>query len=244
MKKNIIKTTVLVAGLLWFSGCEDTCCTGDSIASKGGVTEGVPFIRPVKNIEESGGQVSVDDKNSTPKTTTIPTLNPDAVANNEDNVSVTHCEYVDFTDLQEYDSNVTYKWTNLDGSTLSDEKEFKHRFSENGLYEVTLTVSDETNATGTDKICLLVGLDEADRPLVADAGVDQVIKNGEKANLSGRVVCNDETVSYSWTYKCKVVSTEADFTTDELSEGKHEFKLTVEDIAGNKTCDTVVVTVK
>ena len=254
MKKSIIKTTALVASLLWFSGCEDTCCTDGLSKSeninKTGTEKSVtyktiPLERPVKNIGENG--IATIKPISILSTAPI-VLKPDAVANdkgkgnpNSDVIKATHCEYVEFTEAT--DSNYSnYKWINFDGSTLSEDKEFAHRFKENGLYEVTLTVTDKNKNVGSDKLCLLVGLD--DKPLVAYAGADQVIEKDTSTTLTGRLVCNDKNVTYSWTENCKVVSTEKTFTTDPLSEGKHKFKLTIEDDAGHKTYDKVVVKVK
>ncbi len=255
--EKIIKTTALLAGLFGFVGCGGTCCSSDVSVSKGGTPSVIPnetlSIIPKEVPSVTSKEVpsitpkevpSITPTGETDEIIEIIPLQPDAVANDIDEfIEVKPCAVVNFSDVGSYDpdANLTYKWTGLGDKIMSEESSFDHRFNHKGLYEATLTVTDEQNSTAFDRVCVLVGIDEI--PLLADAGVNQEISSAQNVTLSGRAVCRDDIASYEWKEGTKIISEESTFV-GKLPIGKHRLKLYIEDFAGNKACDRVVVTVK
>jgi hypothetical protein len=126
---------------------------------------------------------------------------------------------------------------------MSVESTFDRKFGDVGVYEATLTVTDEQNLTAFDRLCVLVGIDESEIPLVADAGADFEVSGEQNVTISGHAVCRDEFIGYKWEENGEIISHSPTFSKI-FAQGSHELKLTIEDFAGSKTCDSVVVTVK
>ena len=229
--QKIIKTTALLAGLFGFVGCgETTCCESDVSV----IESGLPTVTPK-------GEIKVEkEKDSEP---------PVVVAN--DNVGIIEippCSTVNFSSEGSYDpdgddANLIYSWTGIHSSPMSNESSFDHKFGKKGLYEATLTVTDEQNLTAFERLCVLVGIDKSEIPLIADAGADFEVSGEQNVTISGRAVCRDESIGYKWEENGEIISQSPTFSKI-FSEGSHELKLTIEDLAGNKTCDSIVVTVK
>jgi PKD repeat protein len=244
---KMVKATLLPVVVFGFVGCgSGACCESDVNKGKGltpNGTENKQLIPTPKNKLTPTGTV-------TPPAPKAP-IAPIAVINDHIGViSVSnHCQAIPFTSIGSYDpdgdnTKLHYMWTTLDGKEISQESDFSHKFPENGIYETTLTVTDEQNLTGTDKVCILVGIDESHIPLVADAGKDIEVSQNESVTLSGRAVCRDDVASYIWQEEGTTLSEKPTFTTSKLPVGEHTLKLIIEDFAGNKTCDKVKVTVK
>ena len=240
--QKIIKTTALLAGLFGFVGCGGTCCESDvpvnESASPSVTPSSVPNVT-IPTVTPKGEKVE-KEKTSMP---------PIAVANDSVGfIEIPPCSTVHFssdgsTDPDGNDENLTFKWTGIHSCTMSDESSFDHKFGKKGLYETTLTVTDEQNLTAIDRICVLVGINESEIPLIADAGVDQEIGSDQNVTLSGRAVCRDDVASFQWREGHTVVSNESTFSSD-LPLGQHILNLIIEDFAGKKAYDSVVVTIK
>ena len=235
--QKVIKTTVLVAGLFGFVGCGGECCEADVSISKG-----APIEKP--SVVGTGSDVNVSNIEEE-----IIQLPPVVVVNDGIGlIYVDPCDTVTLTSVGTYDpdgddENLSYQWTSIHGCPMSTESTFEHRFGEVGAYEATLTVTDEQNLTAFDRLCVLVGIDESEIPLIADAGADFEVNGEQNVTVSGHAVCRDESIEYKWMENGEIISNSPTFSKI-FSEGSHELKLTIEDLAGNKTCDSVVVTVK
>ncbi len=235
--QKIIKTTALVAGLFGLVGCGGACCEADVSISKG-----APIEKP--SVVGTGSDVNVP--NIEEEITPLP---PVVVVNDGIGlINVDPCDTVNFTSVGTYDpdgddENLTYQWTSIHGCPMSTESTFEREFGEVGVYEATLTVTDEQNLTAFERLCVLVGIDESEIPLIADAGADFEVSGEQNVTLSGHAVCRDEFIGYKWEENGEIISHTPTFSKI-FTEGSHELKLTIEDFAGNKTCDSVVVTVK
>lgn len=112
------------------------------------------------------------------------------------------------------------------------------KYTQAGTYEVTLTVTDNQDATATDSITVTVIDNFAP---VANAGNDITIRLGDTAHLDGSASydSNGEIVSYQWTGG----STESNPSMQFESVGAYTLTLTVTDDQGATATDLVVVTV-
>ena len=250
--QKVIKTTVLVAGLFGLVGCGGECCESDVSISKGAPNE-------KQNVGESGSNVPTTQPSPPaqpsqtvePSPIVPPSKKPPVVVVNDGIglIKLNPCNpTVTLTSEGTYDpdgndENLTYKWTSVHGSPMSTESTFEHKFCGVGAYEATLTVTDEQNLTASDRLCVLVGIDESEIPLIADAGADFEVNGEQNVTISGHAVCRDESIDYKWIENGEIISHSPTFSKI-FSEGSHKLKLIIEDIAGNKTCDSVVVTVK
>ena len=150
--QKVIKTTVLVAGLFGFVGCGGECCEGDVSISKG-----VPFETP-KVIENGTGTPQGEEKK---KIEPIPPIAVATMNENDFNITIKPCDVVYFDSNKSTDpdgnvSSMSYVWSKLDGSTISEEKSFFHKFNSKGVYEITLTVTDEQDLNSTDTVLVTV----------------------------------------------------------------------------------------
>ncbi len=245
--QKIIKTTVLLAGLFSFVGCGGECCEDDvsevkSVTPSGTVTTSTDtptntVVPATGNIEEKG------------EVKPIPPIAIVTANGSTELIEVPPCTTVEFSadqssDPDGPDENLTFSWTSMRACPLdTNSSSFEHKFGTKGLYETTLIVTDEQNLTAIDRICVLVGIEEADMPLIADAGVDVEISADQNVTLSGRAICRDDVANFEWKEGNETISEEAKFT-GTLPVGEHTLKLYIEDIAGQKACDSVVVTVK
>jgi hypothetical protein len=237
--QKIIKTTALLAGLFGFVGCGGTCCESDVSVNESGAPSVTPSSVPSETIPivTPKGEPKVEkEKNSMP---------PVAVANDGVGIiEIPPCSIVHFTSEDNgNDDNITYSWTSMHSQLMSNKSSFDHKFGKKGLYETTLTVTDEQNLTAMDRVCILVGINESEIPLVADAGADEEIGSEQNVTLTGRAVCRYDVASFQWKEGNTIISNEAIFSSN-LPLGKHTLKLIIEDFAGKKAYDSVVVTVK
>lgn len=242
--KSALKVTILTASLFALSGCGDTGCCGESTM----LGSANPAPNSTVNIEENGN-VATSKPAIEPKSVDFipPSAHITINGEEEDVVKVTTCADNDFSAENSNDpdgdnTNLTYQWTGTNQEDLGTDLSFIKKFCDDGLYEVSLIVTDEQNLTAKDSACLLVGMDEM--PLVIDTGEDQTVNLGDEVTLSARVLCQDDTgFEYKWTDCGETVSTESSFTTSDLDVGEHKFKVVVKDPEGHCVSKYVTVTV-
>ena len=56
--------------------------------------------------------------------------------------------------------NLKYQWIAKNSIILSDKKTFVHKYDRQGIYTVTLKVTDNHNQTASDKISIFVDMDK------------------------------------------------------------------------------------
>ncbi|MCH9813775.1 MAG: PKD domain-containing protein [Epsilonproteobacteria bacterium] len=172
---------------------------------------------------------------------------PTAVANQGiGTLEVNTSTNVQFTgsDSNDSDGNITaYLWTDMDNNILSTEADFNRTFYIPGIYEKTLTVMDDQNATAFQRLCLLVGIDQTEIPLIAKAGLDQNVTEDDNVTLSGRAVCRDTNLTYAWVEDGNVTDTNKTFTKSDFSIGTHVLEFRVYDENQNYAWDSLTLTV-
>jgi len=241
---SVCMATFMLVGC---SGSEGACCESAVNATSNLIQKGIVENNATKKIEK---KVENKVEKEKLKTVTIEAIAPIAVAHANGQykmIKVSTCKIVTFDADSSYDpdgdsENLSYVWSDLDKKVVSTDSSFEKRFSKKGLYEMTLTVTDEQNLTDVDRVCILSGISEMCMPLLADAGEDRVVKAGKKVTLKGRGICRDDIVKYTWKENGKVISTKDSFDTT-LSLGEHTLTLIIEDMEGKTAKTTVVVTV-
>lgn len=136
---------------------------------------------------------------------------------------------------------VSYKWA--EGSEIYNTAQSFEKVFPIGGHTITLTVTDNDGATGTDTVDIeVLKLDKA--PPIADAGTDIVVDIGESIvlNASGSSDRDGNIVSYMWSEDGDVLSNAISFETI-FSVGNHTITLTVTDNDNLEGNDTVIVTV-
>jgi len=114
-----------------------------------------------------------------------------------------------------------------------------------GVHTITLTVTDNGGATGTDDVIVTVN---ANQPPTANAGTDQAVSDSdgtgsETVTLNGSGSDTDGTIaSYEWKEGANVLGDTATIAPD-LAIGVHTITLTVTDNGGATGTDDVIVTV-
>jgi len=135
-----------------------------------------------------------------------------------------------------------YEWF-IDGNidSFSSKKIENSTLFSPGNYTITLVVTDDKGATDSTNVNLTV----TNLPPVADAGINQTVTVGSPVTLSANNSSdNDGTIdSYLWESSGFNDVTLKTFTTTSLSEGTHNFKLTVRDNDGDTHSDNVTIIV-
>ncbi len=119
-----------------------------------------------------------------------------------------------------------------------------------GTYEFELTVTDDDNATGTDRARVTVNAAPVNIPPVVNAGVDKTIPlPTNSVLLNGTATDTDGSISsLLWEKKsgptANLLNTNTlNLTANDLVEGSYVFRLTAEDNLGEKSFDEVSVDV-
>lgn len=142
------------------------------------------------------------------------------------------------------DSIVSYEWKegeNVIGNTATITPDLAV-----GVHAITLTVTDNGGATGTDDMTVTVNANQAP---TANAGTDQTVTDndyngGESVTLSGSGTDTDGTITaYEWKEGANFLGDTATITPD-LALGVHTITLTVTDNGGAMGSDEVTVTVE
>lgn len=138
-------------------------------------------------------------------------------------------------------SIVSYEWTK-DGAVLANTASFPYTPTVVGNDLLTLMVTDNLGATAVDDVNITV---QKNLLPVANAGVDQSVRDGESVTLDGSQSYDTggSIVSYEWKDGNSVLSNDVNFTKHDFSVGDHNVTLTVTDDLGMSSSDSVMVTV-
>ncbi len=176
--------------------------------------------------------------------------NKPPVADAGDDQNVTEGSSVTLDGSASYDIDgtiVSYKW--MEGSTvLSTDVSFNKTDYPVGTHTITLTVSDDDGATGTDSVSVTVNVAE-NIPPVADAGPSQTIGICDTLELDGSGSHDDDgdIVQYVWTVGEGEIIGEGETVSlppvSSRTPGEHNITLTVTDDQGATATDIVTVTV-
>jgi hypothetical protein len=154
---------------------------------------------------------------------------------------------------------LTYTWTQVSGPTvtLSDASAGQPTFTvpqqlTNTSVRFELTVSDGVNTSSVDTVTININADN-DAPS-ANAGIDQVVNEGDLVTLSGLASSDPEAqgLTYTWTQTSgpsvvlsNASSMQPTFTAPEgLVNTTVEFELTVSDGSNTSSVDTVSINVQ
>ncbi len=174
-----------------------------------------------------------------------PTGNQPPVANAGADQTALVGETVSFDGSGSFDPDgtiVSYAWDFGDGATGTGETT-THAYSTAGTYTVTLTVTDDEGATGTDTASVIVtALNE---PPVANAGPDQTALVDETVSFdgSGSYDPDGTIVSYAWDFGDGTTGTGETTTHAYSTAGIYTVTLTVTDDGGATGTDTALITV-
>jgi gliding motility-associated-like protein len=151
---------------------------------------------------------------------------------------------------------ISYAWTQTNGpstATLSGQSTQTLSVSNLivGTYIFTLTVTDNTNLTGSAQVSVVVKPEPPNNPPTANAGIDRSITLPlNTITLTGSGSDTDGTISsYAWSqFNGPSIATlqnesTTSVTISDLIEGVYTFELAVTDNRGAKSTDIVVVTV-
>lgn len=192
-----------------------------------------------------------DDKNDSQSTTITISIaiqnNPPVAVASADDYTPTIGQTITFTSNGSYDPDgdtITYLWDFGDNSTSNLEK-VDHTYNTEGVYYVTLTVTDSYGLSDSTSIKITVG-NPTNNPPIADAGSDQTGLIFEEILFDGSGSTDPEgdALTYNWSFgdgesaSGKVVSHRY------TKEGEYKVVLTVKDTANNQSQDAVIATVK
>ncbi len=180
---------------------------------------------------------------------------PIAVAGDNQNITIGYM--VDFDGTYSSDSDgiiVSYKWK--DGDTnLSTDDLFSVDTLTLGEHNITLTVTDDEGATGTDTVIINIEPEIViNQAPIANAGTEQSIPLGSSVTLdgSGSSDENEDNLTYTWS----VISNNSSNVTisnnltpninptfETNSTGVYEVELIINDGTINSEPSTVIITV-
>jgi hypothetical protein len=147
MKKLLVTATIILLSTLVAIGCSAT------------------------KIKEASKKSTITPHNSTKKPIqTIRTIRkrlPTAVASINNKAKIIEAKTYQLIKLdassifdQTENSKLSYKWTNKNQYTISDQENFIQKYNKKGLYEITLRVAKDKELTSINKVYILVDLDK------------------------------------------------------------------------------------
>jgi len=245
---KFLQKSVVSLGALLLLGCtgENNSYSQQSITQLG-TMENAKLVLKIDAADQKQPQETVE----TNSTNTQPTnILPTAVATANGKVgfittTTGETVYFDSNESTDIDGNIiSYIWTDMDHNILSKDPNFKRAFYYSGIYEKTLSITDDKGGVARDRICILVDITKDEIPMMANAGPDIVTTPNTNITLEGRVICKDGNFSYSWSENDKVLANTKSFGKT-YEEGVHTVVLEIKDNqTGYKAWDTVDITVK
>jgi hypothetical protein len=235
MKKKIATICAGLLTTLLFVGCGSTkdnlCCDSEQKSNLTKQPEGIK-IEP-----------KLEPKSIKPQ--------PPVIVLKDDLFKIKACKTVDIDATGSYDPdsngdhNLSYLWTDIDGKKVSDKPSFTRYYDHRHVDELTLRVTDEQNLTTIDRVCVLVGIDDSEIPLIARVDGKLDITSGKKTDLEARAVCkdSDEIKRYEWKEANTILSNKATLKRV-FPTGNHVLTLTIEEITGDIVTSQVIVNVK
>ena len=189
--------------------------------------------------------VTDDDGGTDDDTLTVTVNNVDPTVDAGPDQTVDEADLVNFSgsfsDPGDDDTH-TILWNFGDGATADDVLTPTHTYADDGIYTVTLTVTDDDGGTGDDT--LIITVNNVDP--VVDAGSDQTADEGETVNFSGSFsdLGDGDTHTILWNFGDG--ATAADILTPThtyTDNGIYTVTLTVTDDDGGTGDDTLIITV-
>jgi PKD repeat protein/N-acetylneuraminic acid mutarotase len=136
---------------------------------------------------------------------------------------------------------VSYAWDFMDGSSSSDADPI-HTFTQEGTYNVELTVTDVEGLTDTATVTIIVGEIENQAPIAVAQASPTSGESPLLVSFTGSNSSDDsDIISYAWDFMDGNSSTEADPMHTFNADGTYNVELTVTDAEG--LTDTAMVSV-
>ena len=138
------------------------------------------------------------------------------------------------------DDTLTYSWDFGDGSTASG-KDVTHTFEDNRSYTITLTVTDDDNASITETLDVIVN---NVAPTITEIVGQTEVDEGDEVNYSAFASDpGDDTLTYNWDFGDSNTAVGKDVTHTFADNGNYTITLTVRDDDGALTTSTLDVVV-
>ena len=144
-----------------------------------------------------------------------------------------------FTDPGESDSPI-YRWDFGDGAAVQNTLDPTHTYADDGIYTVTLTVTDKDNASGADTLLVTV----SNVAPTVQLGTDRTVGVGESTLFTGTFGDPGlmDTHTLEWDFGDGQTATQGLTHTHEYTaEGSYTVALTVTDNEGDKGSDSIIV---
>ena len=206
--------------------------------------ENVEHIFADNGLYEATVTVTDDDGSSTTQSLTITVNNVAPIIDPWSDETATEGDLVEFnatfSDPGVLDTH-TIEWDFGDGSTANDTLTPVHIYPDNGIYDVTLTITDKDAASSTNTMTVTVN---NAAPAIASLTGDTNVNEGDTANFSLTATDpgNDE-LNYTWDFGDGEVATGKDVSHTFANNGSYTITATVTDDDGAATSSTIEVTV-
>ena len=212
---------------------------GDQIATGANPTVG-PFAVSAHTITLT---VTDDIGNSTLDSVVITVVNEAPVANAGPDQTVQTLEGVTLNGTGSTDAEdglLTYVWAVGGIQVATGPTPLVGPFDA-GVHAITLTVTDDHNASASDEVVVTV----LNRAPTADAGADRTVNYVQTVALDGSGSADPEggALAYAWSVGGVEIATGANPTVGPFEVGVHTVTLTVTDDKGASVSDSMVVTV-
>ncbi|RDH87793.1 MAG: hypothetical protein DIZ78_04420 [endosymbiont of Escarpia spicata] len=193
-------------------------------------------------LQVSDGLLTATDTATVTVNNVVPTVDagPDQTINEGDTANFSGS----FTDPGTVDTH-TIEWNFGDGSApVSGSLTPSHTYADNGIYTVTLMVTDKDGAVGADTLTVTVN----NVAPTVDAGADQMFNEGDTANFSGSFTDpgSVDTHTIEWGFGDGSAPVSGSLTPSHTypTAGVYTVSLTVTDKDGGVGSDTLTVTVQ
>jgi len=139
---------------------------------------------------------------------------------------------------------VSYTWTFTDGTTKTlTGVNPTYEFTNSGVYEIALNVTDAAKLWDTDTVTITVIEDTI--PPVAQAGPDQTVAKDTPVSFDGSSSSDNAAIArYHWDFGDESDATGPTASHVYKQTGTYTVTLTVEDVGGNTHADITIVTVE